>query len=165
MVRLTVNVTQIVLFAVTFLLMVLGFPLGKRTAYGMGWTCVALSFALFHEAYLALRRMSPNVELMMAIAMLGALAQGDVVEAASVGTLVTLMDLVKMLALEAVARQLRGSTVTEPLSVDVPGGARVLLSDLAVGDVYVLRTARRPRQLALAAHLARRRGAAVGCRV
>ena len=59
------------------------------------------------EPDLALLRRRPNVELMMAIAMGGALAQGEVVEAASVGALVTLMDLVKMLALAAAGRQLR----------------------------------------------------------
>lgn len=105
----------------------------------MGWTCVALSFALFHAAYLALRRRSPNVEFMMAIAMAGSLVQGHVVEAANIGALVTLMDLVKVLALEAVGRQLRGSVVSEPLAVEVPGGERVPLSELAVDDVYVLR--------------------------
>jgi cation transport ATPase len=135
-VRLTVNVTQVVLFAFTVALV---WQRENRAALAVGWSCVMLSFALFHEAYLALRRRSPNVELMMAIAMAGALVQGDVVEAASVGVLVTLMDLVKVLALEAVARRLRGSVVSEPLSVEVPGGAKKLLSALAVGDVYVLR--------------------------
>lgn len=41
------------------------------------------------------------------------------VEAASVGALVTLMDLVKVCALEAVGRRLRGSVVSEPLGVEV----------------------------------------------
>jgi len=136
MVRLTVNVTQISLFVATLVLMWCGFP---RTAYGMGWACSALSFALFHEAYLALRRWSPNVELMMAIAMASALAQDDVVEAASVGALVTLMDLVKVFALEAVGRRLRASIVSKPLSIEVPGSGRVPLSELLVGDVFVLR--------------------------
>ena len=132
-VRLTVNV-QLVLFAATVALECAG-----PQAVLAGLATVALSFALFQEAYLAVLRRSPNVELMMAIAMAGALAQGEVVEAASVGALVTLMDLVKVFALEAVGRQLRGSIVSEPLSVDVPGGGRVLLSDLAVGDVFMLR--------------------------
>jgi len=135
-VRLTVNATQILLFVATLALSRLGL---WRAAYGMGWACVALSLSLFHEAYLALRRRSPNVEAMMALAMLGALVQGDVVEAASVGALVTLMDLVKVFALEAVGRQLRGSVVSEPLSVDVPGGGKVPLADLAVGDTFLLR--------------------------
>ena len=135
-VRLTVNATQLVLFAATVALECVKF---RKAAFGLGLATVALSFALFQEAYLAVLRRSPNVELMMAIAMAGALAQGEVVEAASVGALVTLMDLVKVFALEAVGRQLRGSIVSEPLSVDVPGGGRVLLSDLAVGDVFMLR--------------------------
>ena len=45
------------------------------------------------------------------------------------------MDLVKVFALEAVGRQLRGSVVTEPMSVDLPEGGRVLLSELTVGSV------------------------------
>ncbi|EOD12599.1 hypothetical protein EMIHUDRAFT_452141 [Emiliania huxleyi CCMP1516] len=135
-VRLTVNATQIVLFAATLALPRVGFP---KMAYGLAWACVAMSVALFHEAYLALRRRSPNVELMMAIAVVGALVQGNVVEAASVGALVTLMDLVKVCALEAVGRRLRGSVVSEPLGVEVPGGGKVPLASLAAGDVYLLR--------------------------
>ena len=73
-VRLTVNATQIVLFAATLALPRVGFP---KMAYGLAWACVAMSVALFHEAYLALRRRSPNVELMMAIAVVGALVQGQ----------------------------------------------------------------------------------------
>ena len=134
--RLSVNATQIMFFFATLALPRLGHP---HAAYGMGWACVSLSFALFHEAYLALRRWSPNVELMMALAMAGALVQDEVVEAASVGALVTLMDLVKIFALEAVGRKLRGAVISEPLSVDVPGGGKVPLSELAVGDLYMLR--------------------------
>jgi len=136
-VRVGVNALQIGLFAVVVGLSMCGQAGWVRDA--LSWTCVALSVALFHEAYLAVRRMSPNVELMMAVAMGGALLQGDTVEAASVGALVTLMDLVKVFALEAVERKLRGSIISDPLTVDVPGGVSVLLSDLAVGDVYVLR--------------------------
>ena len=133
MARLTVNCTQLLLLVATLAVNWIGHH--HRLANGMGLTCVALSVSLFHEAYLALRRRSPNVELMMALAMAGALAQGEIVEAATVGALVTLMDLVKVFALEAVGRQLRGSVVTEPMSVDIPEGGRVLLSELAVGDV------------------------------
>ena len=74
----------------------------------------------------------------MAIAMLGALAQHEPIEAASVGSLVTLMDLVKVFALESVERKLRGSIVSAPLTIDVPGGKKPL-SELVVGDEYVLR--------------------------
>ena len=131
--RLTVNLTQLLLLVATLAVSWLGHH--NRLANGMGLTCVALSVSLFHEAYLALRRRSPNVELMMALAMAGALAQGEIVEAATVGALVSLMDLVKVFALEAVGRQLRGSVVTEPMSVDLPEGGRVLLSELTVGSV------------------------------
>ena len=135
-VRLILNTVQMLFYVLTLALPILGY---HKAAYGMAWICVSLSFALFHEAYLAVRRLSPNVVVMMAIAMAGALLQDEVVEAATVGTLVTLMDLVKMFALESVARKLRGVVVSEPLSVDVPGGGTVLLSELAVGDVYMLR--------------------------
>ena len=134
--RLSINGTQLVLYATTIAMPYLGYP---DVALNIAWVCVSLSFALFHEAYLALRRRSPNVELMMALAMVGALVQGEVVEAATVGSLVTLMDLVKVIALESVGRKLRGTVVREALSVDVPGGGKVLLSDLSVGDVYMLR--------------------------
>ena len=136
LVRLGVNGAQIALFVATLAFNAFG---SYGFATWLGWLCVMLSVALFHEAYLAVRRRSPNVELMMAVAMLGALVQGDVVEAASVGALVTLMDLVKVFALEAVERKLRGSVVTEPLQIDTPGGGKVALSDLKVGDMFVLR--------------------------
>ena len=108
-------------------------------AEALGYATTALSLALFHEAYLAILRRSPNVELMMAIAMLGALVQHDPIEAANVGALVTLMDLVKIFALEVVERKLRGSVVEAPLTVDVPGGGSKPLAELVVGDEFVLR--------------------------
>eukprot|EP00966_Prymnesium_polylepis_P060262 1398481-Prymnesium_polylepis.1 len=49
------------------------------------------------------------------------------------------MDLVKVFALEAVGRRLRASIVSKPLSIEVPGSGRVPLSELLVGDVFVLR--------------------------
>ena len=133
--RLAINASQLLLFATLCAMQLFG---RHRTAEMLGYVCVALSIALFHEAYLALRRRSPNVELMMAIAMLGALAQHEPIEAASVGSLVTLMDLVKVFALESVERKLRGSIVSAPLTIDVPGGKKPL-SELVVGDEYVLR--------------------------
>ena len=60
-VRLTVNATQLVLFAATVALECVKF---RKAAFGLGLATVALSFALFQEAYLAVRRRSPNVELM-----------------------------------------------------------------------------------------------------
>ena len=135
-VRLSISACQLVFFAATVTLPLLGY---RAAAYGMAWACISLSFALFHEAYLAVLRRSPSVELMMALAMAGALVQDEVTEAATVGALVTLMDLVKMLALEAVGRKLRGTVVDEPLSIEVPGGGKVPLSELGVGDVYKLR--------------------------
>lgn len=133
--RLAINALQLLIFATLCAMQLLE---RHRTAEMLGYACVALSFALFHEAYLAIRRRSANVELMMAIAMLGALAQGEPIEAANVGSLVTLMDLVKVFALESVERKLRGSVVAAPLTVDVPGGKKPL-AELGVGDVYVLR--------------------------
>ena len=117
--RLIIDGLQIVLFALLCVLQLLRW---HGLAEALGYACVCLSVSLFHEAWLAILRRSPNVELMMAIAMLGALVQGDPIEAANVGALVTLMDLVKMFALEAVERKLRGSVVSAPLKVDVPGG-------------------------------------------
>jgi len=135
--RIALNGLQISLFAVVLGLS--GFGAGRWLINALSWLCVALSWPLFHDASLAIRRLSPNVELMMAVAMAGALMQGDTVEAASVGALVTLMDLVKVFALEAVERKLRSSVISDPLTVDVPGGGSVLLSELAVGDLFVVR--------------------------
>ena len=99
--RLVVNGAQLTLFAAMWIVQMLGW---YTVAEALGYATTALSLALFHEAYLAILRRSPNVELMMAIAMLGALVQHDPIEAANVGALVTLMDLVKIFALEVVER-------------------------------------------------------------
>ena len=138
MARLIINGLQLALFATLCVLQLFHHHRAGDACDVLGYACVAFSVALFHEAYLAILRRSPNVELMMAVAMLGALVQGDPIEAANVGSLVTLMDLVKVFALEAVERKLRGSVVSAPLTVDVPGGKKPL-SELAVGDEYVLR--------------------------
>lgn len=124
--RLIVNGLQLVLFAVLCILHLTEThsPWRHNWCELLGYACCALSVALFHEASLAILRRSPNVELMMAIAMVGALVQGDPIEAANVGALVTLMDLVKVFALEAVERKLRGAVVSAPLTVDVPGGKK-----------------------------------------
>ena len=134
--RLTASAAQLGLLGAAVALRWLGFG---QVACMMGWASVAMSFALFHAAYLALRRHSASVELVMAMSVLGALAQGDVAEAATVSALVSLMDLVKLFALEVVGRRLRGSVATEPQSVEAPGGGKLPLSELVVGDVYVLR--------------------------
>lgn len=134
--RLFINGLQLTLFAALGILQLLG---RHGAAEALGYACVLLSVALFHEAYLAILRRSPNVEVMMAIAMLGAIVQGDPIEAANVGSLVTLMDLIKVFALETVERKLRGSVVSAPLTVDLPGGAKKPLADLVIGDEYVLR--------------------------
>lgn len=136
MVRLSVNAMQLTFFVTTITLSTLHY---SKVAHGMAWACVSLSFALFEEAWRAVRRRSPNVEMMMALALAGALLLGEIEEAATVGSLVTLMDLVKMFALEAVGRKLRGSVVNAPQTVGVPGGGKVLLSELNVGDLYLLR--------------------------
>ena len=61
---------------------------------------------MLHEAYVAILRRAPNVELLMAVATAGSLLLGDVLEAASVGAIVSLMDVIKMLAVERFERQL-----------------------------------------------------------
>ena len=133
--RVGINTFSLLLFATMCALQLFG---KHQAAEVLGYACVCLSVALFHEAYLAILRRTPNVEVMMAIAMLGALVQGDPIEAANVGSLVTLMDQVKVFALEAVERKLRGSVVADPLTIDVPGGKKPL-AELRIGDEYVLR--------------------------
>ena len=66
--RVVVNGLQLLVFAVMCALSLLGHHAAARA---LGYVCCALSAALFHEAYLAVLRRSPNVEVMMAIAMVG----------------------------------------------------------------------------------------------
>ena len=53
--RLAINASQLLLFATLCAMQLFG---RHRTAEMLGYVCVALSIALFHEAYLAIRRRS-----------------------------------------------------------------------------------------------------------
>jgi Cd2+/Zn2+-exporting ATPase len=75
----------------------------------------------------------------MAVAMGGALLLGDVIEAASIGAIVSFMDVVKLFAVERFARQLRCAVGGTPDRIDVPDGGTVLVSELRPNSVYILR--------------------------
>jgi len=75
----------------------------------------------------------------MATAMLGSLIQGATLSAASVGTLVTLMNLVAWASLAAVDRQLRGSISVPPSTITLQGGRSVPASELQAGMVFLVR--------------------------
>ena len=103
------------------------------------WVSIALSWPMLHEAYVAILRRAPNVELLMAVATAGSLLLGDVLEAASVGAIVSLMDVIKMLAVERFERQLRGAAQIDPPTVDIPGGSKIAVSAIVPGSVYIVR--------------------------
>jgi Cd2+/Zn2+-exporting ATPase len=96
--RASTTVGQITLFGLALALRLAGaLPLLSRTA---AYASILLSWPMLRHAYAALRRCSPNVELLMAVATGGSLLLGDYLEAASVGAMVSLMDAVKLLAIE-----------------------------------------------------------------
>ena len=104
------------------------------------WASIILSFPMMRKACAAIQRRSPNVELLMALAAGGSLLLGDVIEAASVGAIVSLMDAVKMFAIERFERQLRGATTTgKEATVDIKGGGSLAVSAIAKGTVYIAR--------------------------
>jgi Cd2+/Zn2+-exporting ATPase len=101
--------------------------------------CILLSFNLVRKAWAAVLSLRANVELLMAVAMIGSLLQGAVLEAASVGTLVTLMDTVTSAAMSAVDKRLSSSISVPPSTVTIPGGATIPLSELKQGTVFLVR--------------------------
>ncbi|EOD36340.1 hypothetical protein EMIHUDRAFT_252377 [Emiliania huxleyi CCMP1516] len=109
-------------------------------ALGLAGGSILLSWPMFHSArasscaYLSVRRGLPNVEFLMTVAALGSVVLGDYVEAASVGAIVSLMDMVKFFFVERFERQLRGAANGPPPKVDMPGG-----SSKPAGDVYIVR--------------------------
>lgn len=103
------------------------------------WLCIALSYALFRKAWSALRSLRSNVELLMAAAMGGTLLQGKLLEAAMVGALVTLMDLVTFVSMAAVDRRLRQCVSVPPSTVTLQGGASIPSADLKKDMVFVVR--------------------------
>ena len=102
------------------------------------WGSVLLSWQLFYAAYHAVLRRSPNVELLMAIAAAGSVALGEIVDAASVGAIVAVMDVVKLIAIERFARQLRGAAGAPP-TVGVVGGGSIAVSAIRPGTVFAVR--------------------------
>lgn len=109
-----------------------------EAAQACAWTSVFLAWPMFHEAYLAVLRRDPNVEFLMAIATVGSVLLGNVINAASVGAVVSCMDVVKLLAVERFERQLRVPDGGAADKVDVPGGT-ALVSELRPGSVYFVR--------------------------
>lgn len=106
---------------------------------GLSTVCVALSLPLARDAVLAVLRKTPNVEFLMAVAMLGSLCQGALLESASVGAIVTIMDHIKTMVTQFVERRLGGMLVAAPEAVDLDGGGSKLLKDLTKGDIFLAR--------------------------
>merc|ERR1719399_1681816 len=75
----------------------------------------------------------------MAVTMVGSLVQGAMMEAAIVGTLVTLMDSVTWAALSAVDKHLQNSIIVPPATVTLRGGVTIPVSELKKGMVFLAR--------------------------
>ena len=135
--RACVTAGQIVLFGVALALRQAGGPRSGVPAAAAG--SLVLSWPMFHAAWLAILRCSPNVEFLMTVAAAGALLLGRLLEAASVGAIVSIMDVVKLFALERFERQLRGAARTAPPPVDIPGGGTIPVSDIVAGTSYIAR--------------------------
>mmetsp|Transcript_61269 Transcript_61269/g.154651 ORF Transcript_61269/g.154651 Transcript_61269/m.154651 type:complete len:375 (+) Transcript_61269:145-1269(+) len=70
--------------------------------------CVLLSYSLFHKAFLAILRRQSNVELLMSVAMLGSLLQAEILDAAMVGVMVALLDMVTASTIAFIDKRLKG---------------------------------------------------------
>lgn len=135
--RAGITAAQVILFT-------MGMTLKFGSEYSAGANivfvlCVALSYPLFYKAYLAVRRMRANVEFLMGAAMAGSLVQGQVMEAATVGVLVTVMDAVTWAAMLSVDRRLRNSITVPPSTIALKGGNTIPAEELKKGMVFVVR--------------------------
>mmetsp|Transcript_60228 Transcript_60228/g.111659 ORF Transcript_60228/g.111659 Transcript_60228/m.111659 type:complete len:663 (-) Transcript_60228:33-2021(-) len=101
--------------------------------------CILLSWKLFSKAASGIQGMRPNVEFLMALAMLGSLALGKPHDAALVATLVQLMDAVTWIAVQLVEAKLNSSIVTPRETVTLKGGKQVLTSSMEIGAVFIVR--------------------------
>jgi len=132
------------LWAIQVLCFVLGFtlqsqlddPFWSSVVYG---ATIALSWPLFYKAWLAILRRKANVEFLMAAAMLGSLSQSQPMEAAMVGTIVTVMDAVTLASLQNVEKRLSSSITVPVNSVVLKDGKVIAASDLQVGMVFAVR--------------------------
>lgn len=101
--------------------------------------CIALSCNLFHKAFIAILRMQPNVEFLMATAMAGSIVLGMPREAAVVGSLVNVMEAVTSAAMSAVDKRLQGSISVPPSTLTLQGGVTIPALDLKAGMVVLVR--------------------------
>jgi len=130
----------------TFQIVLFGGALGLNMCNALPTVALALSvgslvlsWRMFYGAYLSVVRGLPNVEFLMTVAALGSVILGDYIEAASVGAIVSLMDMVKFFFIERFERELRGATMGPPPKVDIPGGGSTPVTELQVGDSYIVR--------------------------
>lgn len=135
--RAAVVVAQVGLFLVGF---ALKFGTGHKFWANVAFAaCVALSYTLVYHAYQALRSFRANVEFLMGAAMIGSLVQGKVMEAATVGALVTVMDAVTWAALSAVDKRLRSSISIPPSTITLAGGKTINAEELKKDMNFVVR--------------------------
>ncbi|KNC83576.1 hypothetical protein SARC_04181 [Sphaeroforma arctica JP610] len=134
--RICLPILQTSLFTVACIMCWLGY---MHTAFICSIVCIVLSGSLLYKAALSILRRLPNAELLMAIAVVGSLCLGNWLEAASVGTIVAVLDAIVLYTHERVDRRLNNSIVVKPPTVDVPEGGSQLVSQLVPGSVYVAR--------------------------
>jgi len=111
--------------------------LGANVAYG---ACIGLSYPLFNKAWIAVLGLRANVEFLMATAMAGSLLQQELMEAAMVGALVTLMDCVTWVSVAVVDRRLGSAISIPPSTISLQGGTTIVASELKAGMIFLVRT-------------------------
>lgn len=101
--------------------------------------CILLSYRLFYKASLAARNMRANVDLMMAVASAGSILQGDLLSAAMVCVLVSVLNVVTLATMRFVDKRLQGCVSIPPSKIPLADGTSVLLSELKIGMVFIVR--------------------------
>merc|ERR1711871_918591 len=108
------------------------------------FAAVVLNYEMYIHAWYALKRLSPNVETLMSIAIAGSLVQGDFLAAVLVVIVVMCIDILKQQVFAYVDRLLKGMVVEAPTMVGlIPEKGKpaeeVEIKDLKVGMKFRIR--------------------------
>lgn len=112
---------------------------GKTAAMVCWFITLGLSYGLYYQAYLSMRRGVANVELLMTIAIGGSVAQGDVMSGAMVAIIVMVMDQIKEWTFEYVERTLKGMVISAPSTISIADGREIPNEELQPGMVFLVR--------------------------
>lgn len=112
-----------------------GFEIAAVVLWG---TCVLLSYQLFHYAALACLRLQPNMELLMSMAILGAIRLGDMMTASLVAMIVKSLEWITDCVVQYIDQRLKAMVVSAPEIATLTNGSTVELCEISPGTELVV---------------------------